>query len=304
VAGKRVKLESPKDLLFFINSETVPVLLGTAGLALLELTKIPDHWPIKYFIDDYRLPIIFALAALVVLPPPISRGIGHLRDRDDAARKSAEGATAFRALASRASNFIFKLREALAGNAGNTYQHHLLEECKAYIESRPMPGSAERPTDIRVEASYYSARITGQTIFLDRKLFTNSEPSRMRAKFSNSRGSGNSEGRKTVEAIWAGRYIFCGDLTDAKEASEHEVPDGSNRPYRAFLSVPVFRDRKAVGDGRILGMLSINVSRVGVISESDHHILEVYAWFLAAAFEADHFGNKLRMMGVSIAPSS
>ena len=303
VTRRRVKLESPKDLLFFVNSDTVPVLIGTIGLAFLELGELPADSPFSWFVNDYKLAIVLVLVGLAVLPPPIARGMAHLRDRDDAARKTAENATAFRALGSRASNFVLKLREAFAGQSSNTYQHHLLNECKAYFESRPMKGASERPDNVRVEAAFYGARVTGQARLLERKLYTNAEPSRMRTNFS-SRGAANGEGRSTIERIWGGGYVFCGDVADPDLAAAHHIHNGDERPYRTFLSVPVFRDRKALGDGRILGMLSVNVSHTGVVHESDHNILEVYAWFLAAALEADHFGNKLRMLGVSVSSSS
>jgi hypothetical protein len=263
--------------------------------------RLPATWPFTWFVADYKLLFIVGFAALVVLPPPIARGIDHLRERDDAARKNAESAVALRAVGSRASNLILKMREAFAGTTSNTYQNHLLNECKAYFESRPMLGSADRPDDVRVEATFYAAKVTGQGRLLERKLYTNAEPSRMRSTFSN---RGGEEGRKTIEAIWNGRYVYCPDVQDPKSAVELSIIDGADRPYRTFLTVPVFRDRKASGDGRILGVLSVNASRLGIIHESDHNILEAYAWFLSAACEADYFGNELRMKGVSVSGSA
>lgn len=284
MAKAKLKFEGVGDLRFFVSLDVAPVVIGTAGLAALELDLVPENWPLASFIKDYSVFVIVLLVCLVVLPPPIARGISSLRDREAALLRNVEAFAAYRGLASRAANLVGKLRESFDGTVTNQYQNHLLHDCQSYFKSRPMPDGRERPHDFQVEASFYGLTVNRQSKLLERKLFTNTDRSRMRANFSN-RSPG--EGRIAVDKISTGGYAYCGDVADPEVAGALGIKDGSSRNYRTFLSVPVFRDRKSEGDDRVIGMLSVNVTHRDVIHESDRHILEVYAWFLAVAFQAD-----------------
>lgn len=289
-----VKLQRVSDLHFFFSWDVLPVLVGTVCLAVLELGTLPARWPLHWFIEDYKIQVIILLGMLIVLPPPIANGFNHLKDREAAVARNVEAAAGYRGLGSRAANLIGKIRESIAGTVTDQYQTHLLIECQKYFESRPMPDGTDRPDDFRVETSYYGLKVNSRSKLLERKLFTHSDASRMRSTFSN-RTAG--EGLYAVEKISAGEYVFCADVADAKYAAPLSILDGESREYRTFLSLPVMRDRKSVGDQRVIGMLSVNVTHLGVIHESDHNILEVYAWFLSAAFEADSLARTSR--GVS-----
>ena len=285
---KRLGFQGWKDLRYFLQWELVFVFVGTAGFAVLEGDVISRTWSLFWFIVDWKVPVIVALVALIVLPPALSKGWLHLRARRNTGLRNVEMATALYGLQSRAANLIVKMQEAFAGKATNTYQHHSLQDCQKYFATRPLPENHNRLDTVIVEANYYALEVKSRSKLLERKLFTNTDATRMRPSFS-TRGTG--EDQLAVERISNAKHIYCQDLREEEFTRPLKILNGAERPYRTFLSVPVLRDRQSQGDDRVIGMLSVNVSHPGIIHESDQHILNAYAWFLSAAFAADELSR-------------
>lgn len=288
MAAQQLGWSGWKDIKFFFHLDGIVVLLGGIGLAALELWEIPKDWPLASFVRDYRLWIVIGLALMVGLPPTIARGLDHLRARGEAARASVEVGTVLYAVELRLLNLVSKIREAFAGIATNTYQHHTLNECKSYFSTR----ASEVDKTCIVDVNYYRLSRSGSATSLTRALFTGAAHSKMRSTFSDANGASR-EAKRLVKAISAGKSIYCADVRDPEHAGPLHIKNGAERPYRSFLTVPVFRD-KTSGDGdRVIGMLSINSTHLDTLGGSDEAILKVYAWLLAAAFEADHLAKKL-----------
>ncbi|MGA5644124.1 GAF domain-containing protein [Microbacterium sp. NPDC088796] len=288
MAEQRLGWSEWKDLRFFLHWEGIAVVLGGVGLVAFEFWEIPLDWPLAWFVEDYRLWIVIALALLVGLPPTIARGLDHLRARDEAARAQVEVGTVLYAIELRLLNLVSKIREAFAGQHTNTYQHHTLNECKSYFSTR----ASEVAKTCIIDVNYYRLTRSGSAISLERALFTGSAHSRMRSTFSNAPGASR-EAKRLVKTISEGNSVFCPDVTEVEHTEALHIKDGADRPYRTFLTVPVFRDKKSGASERVIGMLSINSTHVDTLSASDAAILKVYAWLLAAAFEADGLAKRL-----------
>lgn len=268
-----------RDLGFFVHWEGLAVAAGTIGLVVLEWWTIPRDWALASFVADYRIWVMLAFALLIGLPPTIARGFDHLRARSEAGKTQVEMAAALYGLEMRLMNFVSKLREVFAGHVTNTYQNHTLGDCRQYFKTR---GGAE----CAVEVNFYRLKRSARSTRLERALWTGNSHPGMRSTFSNAR-SASTEAKKLIKSITSGNSVFCRDVRNAEDASALSIENGSDRPYRAFLTVPVFRDKSTVGDERVIGMLSVNADKVDLLSASDEAILKVYAWVLAAAFEAD-----------------
>jgi len=276
--------EGPKDLLYFLNWESIPVAVGTFVLAILELNVLSPDWAIATFVDDWKWTVLTVAIAAILLPPIFAKGTLHLRSRQRAGEMSAETAWILRGVQSRASNLILKFREAFAGEASSQYQAHLMEECKSYFETRASRQPDGKSRQIQVEVAYYAVDRRSRSTLLSRKKFTQTDPSRGRPNFSS---NGNAEAKLAVETIVSGHVVFCADVHDSIDAAVLKIEDGPSRQYRSLLSVPIFRDRKSSEDERVIGMLSATSSHTDSIFESDQAILQTYAWFLAAAIDAD-----------------
>ena len=289
---RRVRWTGARDLGFFFHWESIAVAAGGIGLAALEVWAIPDDWPLEDFVRDYKLLLVILLAALVGLPPTIARGLDHLRARDDAGQVQVEIATALYGIEMRLMHFVSKLREVFAGHTTNTYQNHTLSDCQSYFSSRPGRHTDAGRQNI-VEVNYYAVKRSGSSTSLVRTLFTGSGHANMRTTFSTARNA-SAEAKKLVKTITSGGSVFCRDVRDADSARKLHIENATERPYRTFLSVPVLRDKNSTAEDRVIGMISVNASEVDSIAESDAAILKVYAWVLAAAFEADLNGKKRR----------
>ena len=245
---------------------------------------MPGEWPLKWFVDDWKFGVIALAVTCIAAPPVLSRGFAHIRARRKSAEGNVEISLILRGFESRAANLIHKFEEVFAGEVKNTYQNHLLSDCQHYFASRTRPGDVTISSEVAFEVNYYELVKKPRSTLLERKLYTNSDSSRMRSKFSS---NGKPDERLAIERISAGKHVYCGDVLNQSAIAEHQITDGPTRAYKCFLSVPVFRDRKAVGDDRVVGMLSVNATMSGLIRESDKRILLTYAWFLSVALAAD-----------------
>lgn len=291
-----------RDIGFFLHWEGLAVALGGLGLAALEFWRIPADWPLKYFVADYRIWIVVALALVVGLPPTIARGFDHLRARSDAGLAQIEVAAALYGVEIRLMNLVSKLREAFAGHRSNTYQNHTLSDCKAYFTTRASKARGSGETCV-VEVNYYALTRSNTSTSLTRALFTGGGHPGMRATFSTA-ARASEEAKLLVRTIASGDKVFCRDVLDAKEASALKLNEPEKRPYRTFLSIPVLRDKESPHDQRVIGMLSINATHVDALTASDAAILKVYAWALAAAFEADRLGRERPRASTSTSEAS
>lgn len=291
VSKQRLNWTGWRDIGFFLHWEGIAVALGGLALAALEFWDIPEDWPLGHFVDDYRIWLVVFFALMVGLPPTIARGLDHLRARSDAGRAQVEVATVLYGVEIRLMNLVSKLREVFGGHRSNTYQNHTLGDCKAYFTTRAGRSIGEGENCV-VEVNYYGLERSRTSISLVRKLFTGAAHVGMRTTFSTARNA-SKEAKQLVKTILAGEPVFCRDVRDPREAARLHIEDGDKRPYRTFLSIPVLRDKDSPHDERVLGMLSINATHTNVLDASDAAILKVYAWALAAAFEADHLSRNI-----------
>lgn len=302
VGRRKARWTGWRDLGFFLHWESIAVGAGAAGLLALEWWDIPDDWPLNDFVSDYRIWIVIACAIAIGIPPTVARGFDHLRARDDAGLAQVEVATALYGIEMRLMHFVSKIREVFDGHVSNTYQNHTLSDCKTYFATRPERQRDGGSQNV-VEATFYRLRRSRSSTVLERTLFTGSGHPGMRPTFSTARNA-SPEAKRLVKSIAAGNAVFCRDVRDPEEAAALEIVDGAARPYRTLLSVPVFKDKASPADDRVIGMLSVNATEVDSILASDQAVLNVYAWVLAAAFEADAQGRRVRGGGARIAAES
>lgn len=291
MSNNRLTWTGWRDLGFFLHWEGLAVAGGGLGLAALEFWNIPPAWPLKYFVEDYRIWIVVVLALVVGLPPTVARGFDHLRARSDAGLAQIEVATVLYGVEIRLMNLVTKLREVFSGHRSNTYQNHTLGDCKSYFTTRAGKSMGHGEICV-IEVNFYSLSKSNSSTSLTRSLFTGGGHPGMRTTFSTA-GNATAEAKLLVRTIAAGENVFCRDVRDVEEAALLKLKDADKRPYRSFLSIPVFRDKDSPHEDRVIGMLSINATHVDALSASDAAILKVYAWVLAAAFEADRLGRDM-----------
>ncbi|MCK2022757.1 hypothetical protein KZC52_07470 [Microbacterium sp. kSW2-24] len=85
------------------------------------------------------------------------------------------------------------------------------------------------------------------------------------------------EERRTVERVVAGEVTFCPDVNSKKWQKRFSL-EKKTRDYRCFISVPVFNESH-----KVIGMLSINSSRKGGLSDLHKSHMETAAKLYARA---------------------
>jgi len=178
------------DARYFFSVETLLVLVGTAALAVMGLPELrvqvrplvpPMLWD---FGKDWVLVVVIISAGCVVLPPPIAKGVLHLRQRRAGLYRNAELSAVTGGLSDRIANLITKAKRTMEGNFDNQYQNHTLEKCCDFFRTRAhrdLPGLQNAA--IEVYSTYFEFnRTLTRPAFLERKIQTHTEVGSLRPR--------------------------------------------------------------------------------------------------------------------------
>ena len=271
------------DLKYFFSRETFVVLVGTIVVAVVELSLIPKNWRLYDFVTDWKLLVMIVAVALIILPPPITKGMLHLRSRDENAKNLAEMEIALSALHARTSHLISKVREVRDGVVTNAYARHSLSECKGYFEARRTVGGVSvEHSGVHVEVVYYQLSVKPGGSKLERKLSTSDEPLTVNNTIST---RGGDAAKKLVERISAGEVLWVPDMTSGNSREALGIKADHIDNFAVALGVPVFQDKSI--NQEVKGMLLVTSSNQQALLESDAHMIKSYAWFLSVAGAID-----------------